>query len=50
MEHVFFKPWIDKNYEMGGIFGRKIPVFSGSHYYDGCEQWYYGKIHTIINY
>lgn len=32
MEHVFFKPWIGKNYETGGIFGKKILVLGESHY------------------
>ncbi len=38
MEHVFFKPWVGKNYETGGIFGKKILVLGESHYCDGCEQ------------
>lgn len=32
MEHVFFKPWVGKNYETGGIFGKKILVLGESHY------------------
>lgn len=38
MEHVFFKPWVGKNYETGGIFGKKILVLGESHYCDDCEQ------------
>ena len=32
MEHVFFKPWIGKNYKSGGIFQKKILVVGESHY------------------
>lgn len=38
MEHVFFKPWIGKNYQNGGIFKKKILVLGESHYCGGCEQ------------
>jgi hypothetical protein len=38
MEHVFFKPWIGKNYQIGGIFGKKILVLGEGHVCDGCEQ------------
>lgn len=38
MEHVFFKPWIGKNYETGGIFSKKILVLGESHYCGGCDQ------------
>lgn len=32
MEHVFFHPWVGKNYPNGGIFGKKILVLGESHY------------------
>ena len=38
MEHVFFKPWIGKNYQTGGIFGKKILVLGEGHVCGGCEQ------------
>lgn len=38
MEHVFFEPWVGKNYEKGGIFNKKILVLGESHYCGGCEQ------------
>lgn len=38
MEHVFFKPWVGKNYKTGGIFGKKILVLGESHYCGGCDQ------------
>ncbi len=38
MEHVFFKPWIGKNYQNGGIFKKKILVLGESHYCGGCDQ------------
>lgn len=37
MEHVFFKPWIGKNYKTGGIFHKKILVVGESHYCNGCN-------------
>ena len=37
MGNVFFKPWVGKNYESGGIFGKKILVIGESHYCDGCN-------------
>lgn len=36
--HVFFKPWIGKNYQSGGIFSKKILVVGESHYCGGCEE------------
>ena len=36
--HVFFRPWIGKNYQSGGIFQKKILVVGESHYCDGCEE------------
>ena len=38
MKHVFFKPWIGKNYQTGGIFDKKILVLGESHYCDGCDN------------
>ena len=38
MEHVFFKPWIGKNYQNGGIFKKKILVLGESHYCGGCDK------------
>ena len=38
MEHVFFKPWVGKDYESGGIFGKKILVLGESHTCGGCDQ------------
>ncbi|TFU91868.1 hypothetical protein E4T81_13880 [Barnesiella sp. WM24] len=32
MEKVFFKPWVGKNYDHGGIFKKKILVVGESHY------------------
>lgn len=34
MENVFFKPWIGKDYNSGGIFGKKLLVVGESHYCD----------------
>ena len=34
MKNVFFKPWIGKVYESGGIFGKKVLVVGESHYCD----------------
>lgn len=36
MKHVFFKPWIGKDYETGGMFHKKILVVGESHYCGGC--------------
>lgn len=38
MEKVFFKPWVGKDYETGGIFKKKIFVLGESHYCDGCDK------------
>lgn len=38
MEKVFFKPWVGKNYDSGGIFGKKILVVGESHYCGGCKR------------
>ena len=38
MEHVFFEPWVGKNYQTGGIFDKKILVLGESHYCGGCNQ------------
>ena len=38
MEHVFFKPWIGKNYQNGGIFKKKILVLGESHYCGECDK------------
>lgn len=35
MKHVFFKPWVGKEYAAGGIFGKRILVLGESHYGDG---------------
>ena len=32
IEHVFFEPWVGKNYQTGGIFDKKILVLGESHY------------------
>lgn len=32
MEQPFFKPWVGKNYQTGGIFGKRILVLGESHY------------------
>ena len=37
MKHVFFKPWVGKDYSTGGIFKKKILVVGESHYCDGCN-------------
>ena len=58
MEHVFFKPWVGRNYENGGIFNKKLLVLGESHYCGGCNQGglKYGKEcegftkDTVINY
>jgi hypothetical protein len=58
MEHVFFKPWVGRNYENGGIFNKKLLVLGESHYCGGCNQCglKYGKEceeftkDTVINY
>lgn len=38
MEHVFFKPWIGKDYSTGGIFHKRILVLGESHYCGGCDK------------
>ncbi len=38
MRNVFFKPWIGRDYDSGGIFGKKILVVGESHYCDECEK------------
>lgn len=38
MENVFFKPWVGKDYDSGGIFGKKILVLGESHYCGGCNN------------
>lgn len=35
MKHVFFMPWVGKQYATGGIFGKRILVLGESHYGDG---------------
>ena len=38
MQNVFFKPWIGKDYDTGGIFGKKILVLGEAHICNaGCE-------------
>ena len=37
-EHVFFKPWVGKNYKTGGIFNKKILVVGESLYCGGCDK------------
>ncbi len=32
MEHVFFEPWVGKDYQTGGLFSKKILVVGESHY------------------
>ena len=32
MEKMFFIPWVGKNYETGGIFGKRVMVLGDSHY------------------
>ena len=34
MKHVFFKPWVGKDYETGGILGKKVLILGESHYCD----------------
>ena len=40
MKHVFFEPWIGKDYNTGGIFSKKILVLGESHYCgsESCNQ------------
>lgn len=38
MKNVFFKPWVGRNYETGGIFGKKILVLGEAHLCDGCND------------
>lgn len=38
MKNVFFKPWIGKDYESGGIFGKKILVLGEAHICGDCEE------------
>lgn len=43
MEKVFYKPWIGKDYQSGGIFNKKILVLGESHYCgriinEGCSN------------
>ena len=38
MKNVFFKPWIGKDYESGGIFGKKILVLGEAHLCGGCDD------------
>ena len=37
MEHVFFKPWVGKDYSTGGIFKKKILVVGEGHVCGGCD-------------
>lgn len=32
MKHVFFEPWVGKDYASGGIFGKRIMILGESHY------------------
>ena len=52
MKNVFFKPWVGKNYESGGIFGRRILVLGEAHICGGCggERWRPGNELVIDNY
>lgn len=39
MKNVFFKPWVGKDYESGGMFDKKVLVVGESHYCgEGCED------------
>lgn len=39
MSNIFFKPFVGKNYQTGGIFGKRIMVLGESHYCgDGCAD------------
>lgn len=38
MDKVFFKPWVGKNYDSGGIFKKKILVVGESHYCNECPE------------
>lgn len=65
MEHVFFKPWVGKNYQNGGIFKKKILVLGESHYCGnencngkcgfrdfpdgGCEDFTYDRVMDYLN-
>lgn len=44
MKNVFFKPWVGKDYESGGIFGKKILVLGEAHLCGGCSNC--GKVDT----
>lgn len=38
MGKVIFKPWVGKNYEFGGIFGKRILVLGESHHCGGSTE------------
>lgn len=39
MENVFFKPWVGRDYDSGGIFGKKILALGEAHVCDaGCKD------------
>ena len=39
MENVFFKPWVGKDYESGGIFGKRTLVLGEAHICGGgCDD------------
>lgn len=38
MENVFFKPWVGKDYDSGGIFDKRILVLGESHYCGECDD------------
>lgn len=39
MSEVFFQPFVGKDYQRGGIFGKRIMVLGESHYCDeGCTD------------
>lgn len=38
MKNVFFKPWIGKDYQSGGIFGKKILIVGKAHICKECKE------------
>lgn len=38
MKKVFFKPWVGKDYDSGGMFGKKILVLGEAHRCQGCND------------
>ena len=38
MEHIFFKPWVGKKYQTGGIFKKRILAVGEGHVCGGCDK------------